>query len=81
MNQIVKTHEPPMRNFRRDEEAVRELSPEQFRVTQRSGTERPLRRTILRLRCESAHVRAQACDHEREIAAHARAARGVSRCG
>jgi len=41
MNQIVKTHKPPMRNFRRDEEAVRELSPEQFRVTQRSGTECP----------------------------------------
>jgi peptide-methionine (R)-S-oxide reductase len=32
---------PPMRNFRRDETAVRKLSPEQFRVTQRSGTERP----------------------------------------
>jgi peptide-methionine (R)-S-oxide reductase len=30
-----------MRNFRRDEEVVRKLSPEQFRVTQRSGTERP----------------------------------------
>ena len=41
MNQIIKTHKPTMRNFRRDEEAVRELSPEQFRVTQRSGTERP----------------------------------------
>ena len=41
MNQIVKTHEPPMRNFRRDEEAVRELSPEQFRVTQRGSTECP----------------------------------------
>ncbi len=41
MNQIIKTHKPPKRNFRRDEEAVRELSPEQFRVTQRSGTERP----------------------------------------
>ena len=41
MNQIIKTHEPTMRNFRRDEEAVRKLSPEQFRVTQRSGTERP----------------------------------------
>jgi peptide-methionine (R)-S-oxide reductase len=26
--------------FRRDEEAVRKLSPEQFRVTQQSGTER-----------------------------------------
>ena len=41
MNHIVKTHKPPMRNFRRDEEAVRELSPEQFRVTQRTGTECP----------------------------------------
>lgn len=41
MNQIIKTHKPPMRNFRRDKEAVRELSPEQFRVTQRSGTECP----------------------------------------
>jgi peptide-methionine (R)-S-oxide reductase len=41
MNQIIKTHEPPMRNFRRDEEAVRELSPEQFRVTQRGSTECP----------------------------------------
>jgi len=30
MNQIIKTHEPTMRNFRRDEEAVRELSPEHF---------------------------------------------------
>jgi peptide-methionine (R)-S-oxide reductase len=30
-----------MRNFTRDEEAIRKLSPEQFRVTQRSGTERP----------------------------------------
>ena len=34
-------HKPTMRNFRRAEEAVRELSPEQFRVTQQSGTERP----------------------------------------
>ena len=34
-------HKPTMRNFRRDEEAVRELSAEQFRVTQRSGTESP----------------------------------------
>ena len=41
MNQIIKTHKPPMRNFRRDEEAVRELSPEQFRVTQRGSTECP----------------------------------------
>ena len=37
----MKLHKPTMRNFRRDEEAVRKLSPEQFRVTQRSGTERP----------------------------------------
>jgi peptide-methionine (R)-S-oxide reductase len=37
----MKLHKPMMRNFRRDEEAVRKLSPEQFRVTQRSGTERP----------------------------------------
>ena len=34
-------HKPTMRNFRRDEEAVRELSSEQFRVTQRGSTERP----------------------------------------
>ena len=37
----MKLHQPTMRNFKRDEEAVRKLSPEQFRVTQRSGTERP----------------------------------------
>ena len=37
----MKLHKPTMRNFMRDEEAVRELSPEQFRVTQQSGTERP----------------------------------------
>ena len=37
----MKLHKPTMRNFRRDEEAVRKLSPEQFRVTQQSGTERP----------------------------------------
>ena len=37
----MKLHQPTLRNFRRDEEAVRKLSPEQFRVTQRSGTERP----------------------------------------
>jgi peptide methionine sulfoxide reductase MsrB len=36
----MKLHKPTMRSFRRDEEAVRKLSPEQFRVTQRSGTER-----------------------------------------
>ena len=41
MNQIIKTHKPTMRDFRRDQEAVPKLSPEQFRVTQRSGTERP----------------------------------------
>jgi len=37
----MKTHKPTMGNFRRDEEAVRKLSPEQFRVTQQSATERP----------------------------------------
>jgi peptide-methionine (R)-S-oxide reductase len=37
----MKLHKPTMRNFRRDQEAVRKLSPEQFRVTQRSDTERP----------------------------------------
>jgi peptide-methionine (R)-S-oxide reductase len=37
----MKLHKPTMRHFGRDEEAVRKLSPEQFRVTQRSGTERP----------------------------------------
>ena len=37
----MKLQKPPMRNFQRDEEVVRKLSPEQFRVTQRSGTERP----------------------------------------
>jgi peptide-methionine (R)-S-oxide reductase len=37
----MKPLKPPMRSFRRDEEAVRKLSPEQFRVTQRSSTERP----------------------------------------
>ncbi len=37
----MKLHTPMMRKFTRDEEAVRNLSPEQFRVTQRSGTERP----------------------------------------
>ena len=37
----MKPHAPTVSTFRRDEEAVRQLSPEQFRVTQRSGTERP----------------------------------------
>lgn len=37
----MKLQKPTMGNFRRDEEAIRKLSPEQFRVTQRSGTERP----------------------------------------
>ena len=37
----MKPPEPMMRNFRRDKAAVRRLSPEQFRVTQRSGTELP----------------------------------------
>jgi peptide-methionine (R)-S-oxide reductase len=31
----------PMREFKRDEEAIAKLSPEQYRVTQQSGTERP----------------------------------------
>ena len=34
----MKLHRPTTPSFRRDEEAVRKLSPEQFRVTQRSGT-------------------------------------------
>ena len=34
-------HKPAMRVFSKDEEAVRKLSPEQFRVTQRSSTEHP----------------------------------------
>ena len=37
----MKPQKPPMPKFRRDEAVVRTLSPEQFRVTQRSGTERP----------------------------------------
>ncbi len=37
----MKPLKQPKRNFSRDEEAVRKLSPEQFRVTQRSGTECP----------------------------------------
>jgi peptide-methionine (R)-S-oxide reductase len=37
----MKQNAPTAGTFRRDEEAVRQLSPEQFRVTQRSGTERP----------------------------------------
>jgi peptide-methionine (R)-S-oxide reductase len=32
---------PASRTFRKDEAAVRKLSPEQFRVTQQKGTERP----------------------------------------
>jgi len=36
----MKLQKPPMRSFQRDEEVVRKLSPEQFRVTQRSGTGR-----------------------------------------
>ena len=35
----MKLHKPTMRTFRRDEETVRKLSSEQFRVTQGSGTE------------------------------------------
>ena len=42
MNQQINTlQKPTMCNFRRGEEAVRKLSPEQFRVTQQSGTEGP----------------------------------------
>jgi peptide-methionine (R)-S-oxide reductase len=49
MNQETKTlaentaklQKPTICNFRRSEEAVRKLSPEQFRVTQQAGTERP----------------------------------------
>ena len=37
----MKTPRPAMGNFRRDEEAVRKLSPEQYRVTQRGATEIP----------------------------------------
>src|SRR5687768_1728604 len=37
----MKPPKPMMRTFRKDEAALRTLSPEQFRVTQRSGTERP----------------------------------------
>jgi peptide-methionine (R)-S-oxide reductase len=37
----MKLHKPTTPSFRRDEEAVRKLSPEQFRVTQQSATERP----------------------------------------
>jgi peptide-methionine (R)-S-oxide reductase len=37
----MKLHKPSTPNFGKDEEAVRNLSPEQFRVTQRKGTERP----------------------------------------
>ena len=37
----MKVNKPAMRDFARDEEAVRKLSPEQFRVTQTCGTERP----------------------------------------
>ena len=36
----MKPHKP-MREFKRNEEAIRKLSPEQYRVTQQSGTERP----------------------------------------
>ena len=37
----MKLDKPTKRNFMKDEATVRQLSPEQFRVTQRSGTERP----------------------------------------
>ena len=37
----MKVPKPAMPSFKRDEAVVRRLTPEQFRVTQRSGTERP----------------------------------------
>jgi peptide-methionine (R)-S-oxide reductase len=37
----MKLHKPTMQNFRRDEGAVRKLSPEQYRVTQQNATEPP----------------------------------------
>ena len=37
----MKVNKPAMRDFVRDEAAVRKLSPEQYRVTQQGGTERP----------------------------------------
>jgi peptide-methionine (R)-S-oxide reductase len=37
----MKLPKPMTRNFKRDEEAIRKLSPEQHRVTQQRGTERP----------------------------------------
>src|SRR5215467_3002708 len=33
--------EKPMRNFSKNDEAIRELSPEQYHVTQQNGTEAP----------------------------------------
>jgi len=37
----MKASKPVMRDFKRDEETVRKLSPEQYRVTQQSATEYP----------------------------------------
>ena len=37
----MKPAQPTKRTFTRDEAAIRKLSPEQFRVTQKRGTERP----------------------------------------
>lgn len=37
----IDTPKPATANFTRSEAAVRDLTPEQFRVTQRKGTERP----------------------------------------
>ena len=37
----MKSFERMMRKFSRDEEAIRELSPEQYRVTQQAATEIP----------------------------------------
>jgi peptide-methionine (R)-S-oxide reductase len=37
----MKSSKPALRNFTRDEEAIRKLSAEQFRVTQQAATEHP----------------------------------------
>ena len=37
----MKASKPVMRKFKRNEEAIRNLSPEQYRVTQQSATEYP----------------------------------------
>ena len=37
----MKSSEGTVRKFSKDEEAIRKLSPEQYRVTQQAATERP----------------------------------------